>query len=562
MANNTENIEEQPLLDTIVPREAHGARLDQFLAEALHDRAVSRERIKRAIRDGGVRVNSGCCTKPNTRLASGSRVELTIDLGTSPLIPEEAPVRVLYKDPYLVVLDKEPGVTVHPCPSCPSGTLVHRLLHHFPELATMEGLRPGIVHRLDKDTSGLIVVALTEECRLALSHAFADRTVSKEYLALTCGVPAPESGTINAPIGRHPSMKVKMAVVGPEHGGKRAVSDYRVLHADPAGRFALVAVAIHTGRTHQIRVHMRHIGHPLWGDATYGGSVYLSAAAPASRGAAHSDTPDTTEEQPTAARQMLHAWRLAFTHPVTGQAMRFHCPPPRDFTALALTLSHRLQRVVLTGMPGCGKSSLLRLLQKAQLPVWTADGMVHSLYEQGGDGWRFLRGRYGDRFAPADGPVDRSALFAGMRDSASVRKEVEACLHPLLRHNLLQFWQDHAAEPVAVAEVPLFLEAGWREDADILVGVHCPRTIRAERLATNRGWSEDMLATMEAWQWPEADKMRACDIVIDNSGTLHDLEEQTPPLLTDLTRRRDAQRDTLARQLDRLWNLQPAPRCP
>lgn len=523
-----------------VPREAHGTRLDLFLSETLQSRALSRERIKRAIREGDVLVNSGRCTKPNTKVSHGMRIQVLLNPEPSSLVAEDSPIRVLYRDEHLVVLDKQPGLTVHPCPSCPSGTLVHRLLHHFPELARQEGFRPGIVHRLDKDTSGIIVVALTEESRLALSHAFAERDTYKEYLALTHGVPSPESGTVDAPVGRHPAVKVKMAVVLPEQGGKNARSDYRVLHADRAGGYALVAVRIHTGRTHQIRVHMSHMGHPLWGDSTYGGS------APKDSPAAH-----------LANRQMLHAWRLHFTHPVTGSEMRFFCPPPQDFSALATALSSRTQRVVLTGMPGCGKSSLLRLMEEAGYPVWTADTIVHTLYAPGGDGWRFLRGRYGDRFAPADGAVDRRALFAAMRESASVRKEVESCVHPLVRHDLHAFWAAHAQSPAAVAEVPLFLESGWREDADILVGIRCPRETRAARLAANRGWDEEMLAVMESWQWAEEDKMAACDIVVDNGGTYEALCRNTHALVQSLEKRRNAARNAVAERLASLWEKAP-----
>ncbi|UZP67488.1 dephospho-CoA kinase [Desulfovibrio mangrovi] len=519
-----------------VSRDAHGTRLDQYLSENLTEHAISRERVKKAIKEGKVFVNSGRCTKPNTKVCTGMQIEMHIDFDTSSLVPEDAPINVLYRDKHLVVLNKQAGLTVHPCPSCPSGTLVHRMLHHFPELASMEGFRPGIVHRLDKDTSGIIVVALTEAVRLALSQAFAQRSMHKEYLALTVGVPERESGTVDTPIGRHPTIKVKMAPVKLEQGGRKAHSDYHVLHADNAGNYALVAVRIHTGRTHQIRVHMSHIGHPLWGDSTYGGGV-----------------PDDSPLAVLAARQMLHAWKLEFTHPVSGEAMRFVCPPPDDFMQLATALSSHTQRVVLTGMPGCGKSALLRLLEERGLPVWTADGIVHTLYAKDGDGWHFLRGRYGDRFAPADGPVDRRALFEAMCESASIRKEVEGCVHPIVRHDLLDFWKRHADAPAAAAEIPLFLETGWHGDADLLVGVNCPRDIRAARLAEHRNWSEETLAVMESWQWAEKDKMGACDIVVDNSGTPEALAANADKLLDSLARRRDDRRKALQERLTALF---------
>lgn len=540
MTNYIEDSDTDGTFSLTVPREAHGTRLDQFVSDALQGHAVSRERIKRAIKEGNVLVNSGRCTKPNTKVASGMRIELLIDFEPASLKPEDAPLTILYQDAHLAVLDKQAGLTVHPCPSCTSGTLVHRLLHHFPQLSHMEGIRPGIVHRLDKDTSGIIVVALTEEARLALSEAFAKRTMTKEYLALVMGVPESDTGSIEAPVGRHPAIKTRMAVVPTEQGGRPAHSDYRILYADPEAGYALVAVRIHTGRTHQIRVHMSHIGHPLWGDATYGGGV-----------------PETSPVAPFATRQMLHAWRLVFQHPITGKELSFLCPPPADMPALAVALSSRMQRVVITGMPGCGKSALLRMLEKQGFPTWTADPVVHRLYMQGGDGWHFLRGRYGDRFTSADGPVDRKALFVAMQESASVRKEVEACIHPLVRHDMLAFWKEHEHTPAAFAEVPLFLEAGWREDADLLVGVSCPRDIRAHRVAEGRGWSDETLAAMEAWQWPEADKMKACDIVVDNSGSKDALEQNGTKLLESLQRRRDERSTALQRKLESLWNSIP-----
>ncbi len=538
MTNYIEDSDNDGPIILTVPREAHGTRLDQFLSDSLQDQAVSRERLKRAIKDGNVQVDAARCTKPNTRVVSGMQIEVLMDFAPNALVPEDAPLHILYRDEHIAVLNKQPDLTVHPCPSCPSGTLVHRLLHHFPELARMEGPRPGIVHRLDKDTSGIIVVALTEEARLALSQAFAEHDMIKEYLALTVGVPELDAGIIEAPIGRHPTMKVKMAVVGPEHGGRAAVSEFRVLHADREANYALVAVRIHTGRTHQIRVHMSHMGYPLWGDTTYGGGV--PAHSPI---AAH------------ASRQMLHAWRLQFAHPVTGAPLSFSCPPPDDFTTLVAALSARTQRVVITGMPGCGKSALLKTLGDRGMPIWTADGIVHALYAEGGDGWHFLRGRYGDRFAPADGPVNRAALFAAMQESVSIRREVEACIHPIVRHDLLAFWQEHTNVPVAVAEVPLILEAGWREDADILVGVHCPREIRARRVEENRGWAPEVLASMEAWQWPEDDKMAACDIVVDNSGSLETLRVNADKLLASLMRRREDRLNATVQKLHGLWDV-------
>ncbi|WP_035065601.1 dephospho-CoA kinase [Nitratidesulfovibrio termitidis] len=536
---------------TVGPEHA-GQRLDRFLGDVMaelrekdgHGDAVSREKVKRAIRDGAATVQGRACTVPNTRVEPGQTVTLALVVPAARVTPEDGELVVLYRDAAIAVLDKPAGLTVHPCPSCPEGTLVHRLVRHFPELAAQEGFRPGIVHRIDKDTSGLLLVALTEAVRLELSRAFAEREVHKEYLALVHGVPKTQ-GELDAPIGRHPLHKVKMAVVPENRGGKPARSAWRVLLADPDGRFALVAVRIFTGRTHQIRVHMAHLGHPLWQDAVYG---------PAET------APSATGEQPEfPPRQMLHAWRLSFRHPETGRDMHFTCPPPPDFAALALRLSRRMQRVVVTGAPGCGKSALIRQLDETGLPVWSADAAVARLYEPDGGGHHLLRGRYGDRFVPDPaGPVDKRALFAAMRADDTLRREVEDMIHPLARHDMDEFFAraEASGTPVAVAEVPLFLEAGWKAGTQpniLLVGVHCPFAERARRLETHRGWPQDMIAAMEAWQWPEADKMRACQLVVDNSGTPDDLARRARGLLAELARLRATRDARLADHLASLW---------
>jgi len=536
---------------TVGPEHA-GQRLDRFLGDVMaelrekdgHGDAVSREKVKRAIRDGAATVQGRACTVPNTRVEPGQTVTLALVVPAARVTPEDGELVVLYRDAAIAVLDKPAGLTVHPCPSCPEGTLVHRLVRHFPELAAQEGFRPGIVHRIDKDTSGLLLVALTEAVRLELSRAFAEREVHKEYLALVHGVPKAQ-GELDAPIGRHPLHKVKMAVVPENRGGKPARSAWRVLLADPDGRFALVAVRIFTGRTHQIRVHMAHLGHPLWQDAVYG---------PAET------APSATGEQPEfPPRQMLHAWRLSFRHPETGRDMHFTCPPPPDFAALALRLSRRMQRVVVTGSPGCGKSALIRQLDETGLPVWSADAAVARLYEPDGGGHHLLRGRYGDRFVPDPaGPVDKRALFAAMRADDTLRREVEDMIHPLARHDMDEFFAraEASGTPVAVAEVPLFLEAGWKAGTQpniLLVGVHCPFVERARRLETHRGWPQDMIAAMEAWQWPEADKMRACQLVVDNSGTPDDLARRARGLLAELARLRATRDARLADHLASLW---------
>ncbi|MFV0421864.1 dephospho-CoA kinase [Oleidesulfovibrio sp.] len=526
-----------------MPATFSGERVDRFVAAMLVDSAISRAKIQRAITDGQLQIDGTICTSPKHKLKTGQTISFSFEQAESSVTPEEGSLEVLYHDEHMIVVNKPARLTVHPAPSCPEGTLVHRLVHHFPELQAQEGFRPGIVHRIDKDTSGLLLVALTEEARLRLSEAFADRTINKEYLAIVKGVPATAEGEIDEPIGRHPNHKTRMTVI---RGGREARSSWRVLMADPAGGggtgWALTAVRIYTGRTHQIRVHMSHIGHSLWGDALYFGMPDKDEL---------SLTPSLAH---TANRQMLHAWKIAFDHPITGKPLQFTLPPPADFTAIIRDLGRRSQRVVLTGMPGCGKSAVLQLVKEQGIPTWSADACVAELYAPGGDAWHGLRGRFGDRFIPEDNaPVDKKAMLHAMQSDSNIRREIEEIVHPAVRYHLTKFWNMHKTAPLAAAEIPLFLETGWKSDADVLVGVYTPAAMRAERLRTTRGWNEEVIASMDAWQWPEADKMRACNLIIDNTGTEQDLKHKTKALLRTLETLREHKLDRLVSTAVRLW---------
>ena len=328
-----------------------GQRLDKALCGLLPD--LSRAAVQRAITAGTCRIDGLPVSAASLKLKAGQEVRLDLPDTANELRAEDEAVDILWQDEHLLLCNKPAGLTVHPCPSCPENTLVQRLLHHFPRLREQEGLRPGVVHRLDKDTSGLLLVALDEPTRLRMSEAFARREVHKEYLALVQGVP-PQTGTCREPLGRHPTAKVKMAVVPENRGGKAAHSDWRVLWSSPRKDFSLVAVRIHTGRTHQIRVHMAHVGHPLLGDALYAPAP-VAARAP---------------------RQMLHAWHISFCHPLSGEALEFFCPPPDDMLRAILNNSSRMQRLVITGNPGCGKSTLTHALEEAGLPTVSADALV------------------------------------------------------------------------------------------------------------------------------------------------------------------------------------------
>lgn len=507
-----------------------GARLDAFVSRAA---GLSRARVKKAVQGGLCRVDGRVCADADVRLEEGRVVELRLPAAQGALRPEEGELAVLYRDESVVVVNKPAGLTVHPCPSCPEGTLVHRLLAHFPELSRLEGVRPGIVHRLDKDTTGLLAAALTETARLALSEAFAARTVRKTYLVLTRGVPGDE-GAVNLPLGRHPTLKTKMAVVPENKGGKPALTAWRILYADPAGRFALAAVTIRTGRTHQIRVHMAETGHPLWGDRLY-----------APRNA-----------RDPAPRQMLHAWKLAFPHPVRNEILSFVCPPPDDFVRATLALARRTQRVVLTGTPGCGKSSVLRLLAAEGVPVWSADAVVARLYRSGEDGWLLVRRRWGHRFlAGEDGPVDHAVLAAALAEDTGLRRELERLIHPLVFADMERFFAEAetAGAALAVAEAPLWHESRKPDCDALVVTVACPAEARHARMAAGRGWSPERARAVDAWQWPEQDKIAASHYVLDNSGPAETLPARVRSLLERLAARRAADEAAWLDTLRELW---------
>lgn len=528
----------------------YGKRADAFLSENLADEGISREKIKKAIIGGFATINGQPLASAGRKLTYNETVGISLPDISSQTVAEAAELNVLYDDQQLVILNKQAGLTVHPCPSCPDGTLVNRLLSHFPALREQGGERPGIVHRLDKDTSGLIMIAKDEKTRLTLAEGFANRLVKKEYLALVYGVPEREQASIALPIGRHDSNKTKMAVQ--PKGGREALSEYRVLYADPERRFSLLAVKIHTGRTHQIRVHLSHIGFPLVGDFTYYDSRKVVAALGLDlHGEALRDF-----MRDIAPRQLLHAWRLQFTHPETGEELSFCCPPPNDFYSAVLKLSNRVQKIVLTGNPGCGKSTVLKMLAEKGMPVWSADAAVRSLYKAGAAGWHMLKGRYGSRFVDednADAGVNKKALFEAMCAEPHLRREVEALIHPLVQAQMQHFWDTHSkigsADITAVAEVPLYFESrhmssaqvgnkakAQMEEPPVVIGVQCPYEQRLKRLCGIRGWSTQMAELMESWQMPENKKMQAADFIIDNSKGLSRLEGELPEIINKISR--------------------------
>jgi len=298
-----------------------GLRLDAFLASQIE--GWSRARLQKLIENEDVLVN-GKPSKSSYKLREGDDLEIELTAApTTDFAPENIPIDVVFEDDTLVVANKPAGLVVHPAAGTPSGTLANALAYHFQQLPA-RGVRPGIVHRLDRDTSGLIVVAKTEAALENLSDQFRDRTVFKSYVALVHGRMSPDSGKIDQPLARDRSNRTRMAVV---RGGRNALTLYRVRRS--FDRFTLLDVELKTGRTHQIRVHLAWLKHPVVGDETYGGGRDNTIQDPKLR--AHVRN---------LKRHFLHAEKLSFTHPKTGEVVKFESPLPAELSALLATDLH------------------------------------------------------------------------------------------------------------------------------------------------------------------------------------------------------------------------------
>ena len=301
-------------------------RLDQYLAAHLPE--LSRSRIQSLIKSGDVLVN-GSPAKPKNPVSRGDSITVRIpEPEPAEAQPQDIPLDIQYEDEDVVVINKESGMVVHPAAGNPDGTIVNALLHHCGDLSGIGGVeRPGIVHRLDKDTSGCLVIAKNDGAHQSLTAQFAARSTEKRYLAVVQGIPSQSSGTVFTHIGRHPVNRLKMAVVNPG-SGKAAITDYDLLCADPSTDSSLVLCTLHTGRTHQIRVHMKHIGHTLFNDERYGGNEILKGT----HFSKYKQFVNNCFE--TCPRQALHAMTLGFVHPRTGEEMFFTSPLPEDMTNL------------------------------------------------------------------------------------------------------------------------------------------------------------------------------------------------------------------------------------
>jgi 23S rRNA pseudouridine1911/1915/1917 synthase len=296
----------------LVSEEEQGERLDKLLAAELEEFSLSRERIQTLIKDGLVTVNRQPERKPSTRLKDGDAVQVCIpEAKPIPLEPEPIPLAVIYEDSALLVVNKPSGMLTHPTGKERHGTLVNALLHHCGDsLSGINGfIRPGIVHRLDRDTTGLLMVAKTDAAHLHLSAQLKEKSAQREYKAIAQGRFPEESGTVDAPIGRNPKHRDKMAVL-PD--SRPAVTHWHVRERI-GDKFALLELRLETGRTHQIRVHMAHIGHPLLGDPLYGSGI------------------EKVMRLKTQG-QLLQAFRLRFTHPATQERLTFELPEDPEIT--------------------------------------------------------------------------------------------------------------------------------------------------------------------------------------------------------------------------------------
>ncbi|MBN1548689.1 MAG: RluA family pseudouridine synthase [Syntrophaceae bacterium] len=303
-----------------VAADEKGMRLDVFVAVKAPE--LSRSHVKRLIEQGGVWVNGSPVCKAGTKLRTGDSIVFNIQPAQPwEVVAEDIPLHILYEDRDLLIIDKPAGMVIHPAPGHREGTLVNAILYHCSDLSGIGGvIRPGIVHRLDKDTSGVLLVAKNDETHRRLSDQFKGHAVKKTYKVLVFGSNLDDEGTITLPVGRHPEDRKKMSTRS--RRGKDAVSHWRVVGR--YGDVALLDVDIETGRTHQIRVHLSSMGHPVVGDRVYGGTGRLKSVK------------DTALRARLAAfpRQALHAWQIAFLHPRENQEMKFSAPLPEDMQNL------------------------------------------------------------------------------------------------------------------------------------------------------------------------------------------------------------------------------------
>lgn len=305
---------EEPL-EWIAEAEQSGERVDKFVTDSLDDPAVSRTQVQEWIKAGAVQVD-GKIAKANVKVLEGNSVVLQIpEPEEAAIVPENIPLEVIYEDSDLIVINKKRGMVVHPAPGHSSGTLVNALMYHCKDLSGINGMiRPGIVHRIDKDTTGLLMAAKNDLAHISLAEQLKEHTVTRKYIALVHGNLPHDQGTIDAPIGRDLNDRKLFTVT--DRNSRHAVTHFHVL--ERLGDYTIVELQLETGRTHQIRVHMKYIGHPLAGDPVYGRNKTVALKG-----------------------QALHAALLGFTHPRSGERLEFEVPLPADFEYVLSSLRSR-----------------------------------------------------------------------------------------------------------------------------------------------------------------------------------------------------------------------------
>ncbi|MEM9215394.1 MAG: RluA family pseudouridine synthase [Cyanobacteria bacterium P01_F01_bin.150] len=310
----------QPPKEFIV-NESSSLRLDQWLKVQASE--MSRSRIQKLIEQGCVTINDVVCRAKKKGVMPGDRILLTVpDVQPLDLVPQDLPLDILYEDDHMIVVNKAAGMVVHPAPGHDSGTLVNALLFYCPQLPGIGSVqRPGIVHRLDKDTTGAMVIAKTDQAMQHLQEQIRAKTAQREYLAIVYGSPSTDNGSVDQPIGRHPVDRKKMGIVPEGKWGRHAITHWTV--KERLGNYSLLHYQLETGRTHQIRVHSAHMGHPVIGDPLYtaGKSLGINLTG-----------------------QALHAWRLSLDHPITGDRITYTAPLPQEFEKALNTLQLRHHR--------------------------------------------------------------------------------------------------------------------------------------------------------------------------------------------------------------------------
>ncbi len=294
-------------------------RLDIWLSNQIPD--LSRSRVQTLISQGNVKVNDETCTSKKISVKTGDRIHLTLpETQPTALQPESIPLDILYEDDSLIIINKPAGLVVHPAAGHPDGTLVNALLAHCPLSAIGGVQRPGIVHRLDKDTTGAIAIAKTDIAHQHIQAQLKTKTARREYLGIVYGIPNAETGTVDLPIGRHPTDRRKMGIVPVEKGGREAITHWQI--KERIGNYSLIHYQLETGRTHQIRVHTAEIKHPIIGDPMYSSNRSIGV---------------------NLTGQALHAWRLQLEHPISGELIEAIAPLPDQFNTLLRILRLRAQ---------------------------------------------------------------------------------------------------------------------------------------------------------------------------------------------------------------------------